>query len=127
MTDLTKSLLLGTDATGSSYHDLMRSVTVHSMQSKAGYVAPVMTGKGVLPHIGFNGTYLWSAYVEVDQHLEYAGEINSVVVETRLCYDCAYAFESFFRPHLRVWSHLTTDKPCECCGKITNDIDDIPF
>jgi hypothetical protein len=42
MTDIIKNLLLGTDATGSSYHTLMQSVTVHSMRQRAGYVAPVM-------------------------------------------------------------------------------------
>jgi hypothetical protein len=42
MTDIIKNLLLGTDATGSSYQELMQAVTVHSMRQRAGYVAPVM-------------------------------------------------------------------------------------
>jgi hypothetical protein len=51
MTDIIKQALLGTDATGSDYHSLMRSVTVHSMRQAAGYVAPVMdTDKDLWQH-----------------------------------------------------------------------------
>lgn len=39
MTDITKTAVLGTD----DYHAFMRSVTIHGLQARGGYVAPVGT------------------------------------------------------------------------------------
>lgn len=127
MTDITKSLLLGTDATGSSYHDLMRSVTVHSMRNAAGYVAKnAPETECSLPEFIFVQANVVSAYNEYTGEVEH--ENGYIIVDSSLCWHCRTSLNNTYQTIYFRWDYAAEKDNCQICNaKLRHDNDDIPF
>ena len=114
--------VMGTD----NPRDLLLAAGVQAFRLQAGYVAPVMTGEGVLPQLTFAHAENYALFKYTDDGGFYVGRMAGIVLECKLCYDCCYGFECFYDPHVRFWSRLVNNECCECCGKL-HIKDDIPF
>ena len=101
--------VMGTDTP----RDLLLAAGVQAFRLQAGYVAPVMTGEGVLPMVDFLGTGEFPAWGGIGIRI---GTVHYVQILMKCCSHCRFHIGKFLLDDTAYVYTRTDVTHCEICG-----------